>query len=138
MIRRRLSNIASILSLLLCVVSLLLWSLSWAHMSITIYRIDSATTIAAWHGDVRKWMRYTLPPYGNAFMHTFWRFPIWIIATAFAVLPGFHHYRNWSVTRKHRTARIAARRGECICGYDLTGNASGVCPECGLAVSDRG
>ena len=25
--------------------------------------------------------------------------------------------------------------GICICGYDLTGNVSGICPECGRTVS---
>ena len=30
------------------------------------------------------------------------------------------------------------RRGHCQqCGYDLTGNESGVCPECGSAVSEE-
>ena len=33
--------------------------------------------------------------------------------------------------RRHRRRR----RGECIgCGYDMTGNVSGVCPECGFAI----
>ena len=27
--------------------------------------------------------------------------------------------------------------GKCACGYDLTGNTSGICPECGSAVLDR-
>lgn len=37
-----------------------------------------------------------------------------------------HLYRNRIIER--------VRRGACIaCGYDLTGNVSGVCPECGLA-----
>jgi len=33
---------------------------------------------------------------------------------------------------------IRRRRGECLaCAYDLTGNTSGVCPECGKAADNR-
>lgn len=33
---------------------------------------------------------------------------------------------------RHRGLVQRARRGLCVkCGYDLTGNISGVCPECG-------
>jgi hypothetical protein len=33
----------------------------------------------------------------------------------------------------------ASRSGLCDgCGYDLTGNVSGICPECGLAISRQG
>jgi hypothetical protein len=41
----------------------------------------------------------------------------------------------------HRKAQRVARRranGICIrCAYDLTGNTSGVCPECGTAVAGK-
>lgn len=36
------------------------------------------------------------------------------------------------VRRVIRYARV--RRGRCCCGYDLTGNVSGTCPECGTRV----
>jgi hypothetical protein len=42
------------------------------------------------------------------------------------------------IVRDVRTRRRKKRgdRGECLaCGYSLTGNASGVCPECGHAVA---
>jgi len=39
--------------------------------------------------------------------------------------------------REAYARRVRARVGCCqACGYDLTGNRSGVCPECGRAVSD--
>jgi len=47
--------------------------------------------------------------------------PLWIPT----VLVGFFTFRSW---RRWRMFGI----GKCIkCGYDLTGNVSGICPECG-------
>jgi len=54
------------------------------------------------------------------------------IALAAAILPCF-----WTILRVRSRIRrqIALNRGLCrACGYDLTANASGVCPECGTAV----
>ena len=34
--------------------------------------------------------------------------------------------------------RRLVRPGFCGCGYDLTGNVSGVCPECGIRIVGRG
>src|SRR6185503_18681661 len=31
--------------------------------------------------------------------------------------------------------RAVPEPGRCVCGYDLTGNTSGVCPECGTSTS---
>ena len=59
--------------------------------------------------------------------------PLWIPALAFAIPPA------WAAARRRR-ARAAARvaRGQCpACAYDLTGNLSGVCPECGRATLQR-
>ena len=57
--------------------------------------------------------------------------PIAVLALPFAVLPlawGLALYR-----RERRRRRALA--GQCVtCGYALTGNSSGVCPECGTAV----
>jgi hypothetical protein len=52
--------------------------------------------------------------------------PAWLPTTILAVLP---------LTRGVAAARRRRRRtGRChSCGYDLTGNVSGVCPECGSA-----
>jgi hypothetical protein len=50
--------------------------------------------------------------------------PLWAIALPAAVLPLAHLWR------------AVSRRGPGVCqscGYDLTGNVSGVCPECGRA-----
>ena len=57
------------------------------------------------------------------------RLPLWSVACAFAAafigLLGTPAYRRWS----------RRRAGGCAeCGYSLTGNVSGVCPECGTEV----
>jgi len=50
----------------------------------------------------------------------FARVPIWFLAMLFAI-PAMWRFRS-----------LRERRDDCrACGYDLTGNKSGVCPECG-------
>ena len=39
--------------------------------------------------------------------------------------------------RVHQTIRVRLGRHCVKCGYDLTGNVSGVCPECGEGVKER-
>ena len=56
--------------------------------------------------------------------------PFWFLIALFSVVPAFTvATRN----RRLRMARIQA--GRCgACDYDLTGNTSGVCPECGARI----
>jgi hypothetical protein len=73
--------------------------------------------------------------YGNSVQrevtHTLSRsIPVWPVAVGTAVLPAV-----W-LTRR---ARGRDRPGHCVaCSYDITGNTSGVCPECGAAVGANG
>ena len=53
-------------------------------------------------------------------------FPLWPIAVAGAIVPMRAYLRR----RQSRWAGLCR-----VCHYDLTGNASGVCPECGTAVA---
>jgi hypothetical protein len=58
--------------------------------------------------------------------------PYWALLLLFIAYPAFAFVRGplrrW---RRHR-------RGLCInCAYDLTGNVSGTCPECGAEVKQR-
>jgi hypothetical protein len=58
---------------------------------------------------------------------SFWvlMMPVWQVGLIFALLPGV-----WLTARGRRFYR--RRRGRCVaCGYELRGNVSGVCPECG-------
>ncbi len=53
---------------------------------------------------------------------------ILVSACTFIIAPFVGAAKHWWRTARHR-------RGRCRkCGYDLTGNVSGVCPECGAAV----
>jgi hypothetical protein len=54
------------------------------------------------------------------------RVPFWLVVLVTGTAPAVHLWRK-------RRARMAA--GRCVsCGYNLTGNVSGVCPECGSPV----
>ena len=54
--------------------------------------------------------------------------PHWFLTLIFAILPPIWLF-------KWRKRRRLARVGKCpSCGYDLTGNESGVCPECGKSI----
>jgi len=61
---------------------------------------------------------------------TTWKvlFPIWPGVVIAAGLPSI-----WIKTRRQKP--VAA--GCCTCGYNLTGNMSGICPECGAERIDR-
>lgn len=60
------------------------------------------------------------------------RVPYWPLGILLIVLVTLLLRRNLLAWRLYRRAR----RGLCLrCGYNLTGNLSGICPECGTAVS---
>ena len=58
-----------------------------------------------------------------------WQFDI----KPFVLLFGAAAVVLWLVERRCRP-----RPGRCACGYDLTGNTSGRCPECGRVVTSAG
>jgi hypothetical protein len=81
-------------------------------------------------GSPLDYSRSTLPEWGtDIFGVRYFEFPIWILAVVLStpfVLFVLRWYR----------ARARARTGRCVpCGYDLTGNISGQCPECGCPIS---
>ena len=48
------------------------------------------------------------------------------------VLSWYRRYRDW---RQHRRSHLACLCA--ACGYNLTGNVSGVCPECGTGCAPK-
>lgn len=57
------------------------------------------------------------------------RFPIWIPAVALIIAPIRAAIRGPIIQRRRK------KRGACIhCGYNLTGNTTGVCSECGEVI----
>lgn len=76
---------------------------------------------------VRSGMRFTEVP--TTYRH--WRVfvPAWAVAFASMLSPAFAAARELKRRRK-------AKEGHCRrCGYDLTANISGVCPECGTQIT---
>jgi len=72
--------------------------------------------------------RYFDGPGSASVVQYFVACPFWFLACIFSVLPA-----TWVVLRRARSRRIARRLCP-TCGYNLTGNVSGVCPECGAAI----
>jgi hypothetical protein len=62
-----------------------------------------------------------------------WHFQLaWWLAALLSFLPAIFMLRMRLVRRRR------ALVGHCLgCGYNLTGNASGICPECGTAINPR-
>ncbi len=58
---------------------------------------------------------------------------VWGVAILLAIYPTLAFIRG---PLRHRRRRRLRKHGLCLgCGYDLTGNESGVCPECGTEVA---
>ena len=67
-----------------------------------------------------------MPYQGGRFLNRRLFMPPWVPVVLFATYPTLAFIRG-PLRRYSRR-----RKGWCVkCGYDLTGNVSGVCPECG-------
>ncbi|HXE54709.1 MAG TPA: hypothetical protein VN541_16930 [Tepidisphaeraceae bacterium] len=56
-------------------------------------------------------------------------FPAWQLALLSAFIPA------WWTLRRVRSSLKIGHGGCAVCGYNLTGNTSGTCPECGTAIT---
>src|SRR5262245_12350573 len=95
--------------------------------------IGDGTWVVIWHGQVEyiRWggpffvflepSTWGLPSIGRTPLQAAIQMPLWAIS-AIVLIPTILAWRS---------LRRRPRPGYCICGYDLTGNVSGVCPECG-------
>jgi len=54
--------------------------------------------------------------------------PLWLVFVALGLLPAYR-----AIVMQRTRYRLARRRCS-TCSYDLTGNTSGICPECGTPV----
>lgn len=117
---------------------------AYGHIEVEIYRSDrpdrnrswgwfaypaiafrlNVTSLVAGFGFANK--TYSHPGYNSE--ETFLVVPHWFLFIFFAALPTAFYF----VSNRHRS--IEGRNRCRACGYDLTGNTSGVCPECGAAV----
>jgi hypothetical protein len=135
---RRLLNLVTVLSLLLCVAVVALWARSYSRADYLV-PTDGAPYLSVARGDLRIAFRggwldengnhvFSMPAEfaGEISSLQSVHIPLWIIASAAAV----------TCLASYCLSYATLRRGDGLCpscGYSLTGNVSGVCPECGRA-----
>jgi hypothetical protein len=154
-VRRRLLSLVCCLSLLLCLAAAVLWINSrswvrvltyWSHVqgfSVASVPDGFRLTKMTATGEILGW-DYRCVGSGPNAQNYDWQFigfkrqsdrffsaiviPYWFASFGLGILPASRLIGYW-------------RRGQKLvkqcrsCGYDLTGNTSGVCPECGTARS---
>jgi hypothetical protein len=89
------------------------------HDSISDFRPNTIWSQVQWMSFGYTWMEEGQGTYYNDI-----RFPLWIWPPIWGLLAALS-WRRWVVVRRR------LRPGCNACGYDLTGNTSGQCPECG-------
>lgn len=160
--RRRLFNFTAAVSLVLCLATAVLWlwviafnrefgAVHYGWYSIIEVRdVSNGLELEVdWH---RRWGGPFVPHYARrggdpnsateGWNFTYYHFrgwepvveihvPDWSLMLLFALLPV-----AWFIS--HRRTRRRARQNGCVsCGYNLTSNTSGVCPECGTPVAAK-
>jgi len=166
-VKRKLFNLASLLSLMLFLTTAVLWVRSYIvsdlltlHLGHQISQLETTRGGFQFVGlrsdedhafDESGWL--TGPPKTSGISHVVLGFGFWNGAMGIRTGDGRYsatirhvadvpHYAieflsiilpGWSIAklrRKHDAPPPTCSR----CGYDLTGNTSGICPECGTAV----
>ena len=149
---RRLLTAVSAFSAVLCLIVIAMWSttisaerlINTPRLHVSLYR--TSVTVVVDHGPAKY------PSLNDWSIGRYWYFggsddvwgfnlervysndgvkvglPYWLLIGLFAILPC----RRIVI---HRRERQLAMLGRCAsCGYDLTANVSGICPECGTPV----
>ncbi|HEY8747029.1 MAG TPA: hypothetical protein VIM11_03575 [Tepidisphaeraceae bacterium] len=149
---RRIFPLASGLSLLFCAAAAVLWA---GHFSSDVWLFGTDTTVGELHSLGSGWtyvhrisgsavpvectlgrfsysivpLYYKGPGSGTVGMECALRGPYWAVLLLTSILPV-----AWVVSRVRRK-RISFCPTCPNCTYNLTGNTSGVCPECGAPIS---
>ena len=79
--------------------------------------------LSRWNSWTAQWVMHGSKA-GPIYTWAYFEFPIWLLFLT-VLLPTLLVWRFWPKPVKP---------GHCRCGYDLTGNTSGVCPECAVEV----
>ena len=158
--RRKLLNFAAAISLLLCAATLVLWvdgirtvdmygQVAGQSISAGHHRLNAVV----FHRIVMLTVEKTGGPYsgfqlGSQFVTKLGQFgyvysrpgstfrarvyfpAVWAVVL-FSMLPTTWLIA-WRMRGRRRTSGLCS-----VCSYDLTGNTSGVCPECGTPVADK-
>jgi hypothetical protein len=142
LIRRRVFNVDLSISVLLCIVIAALWvrshfatdylvvwrdSAAWCYIR-TVHgnlQIVAEPVWATWNGS----QIFTLPAIGTTYLSmksytTSLTVPLWLML---AILVGRMYF--WATRKLPPDPRFCPS-----CAYNLTGNTSGICPECGTPV----
>jgi hypothetical protein len=83
--------------------------------------LDDSAAVRHWYGKSFRWWHH--------YNQDTFCFPMWLVLLALCPL------WIWTLIQPVRLRRSRRKRGLCVsCGYDLTGNVSGRCPECGERV----
>ena len=145
--KRRLFNILAAVSLLLCLATSVLWIGSYRHGRFYFSHWDVT--------DGLLWVSWSVPPRPfTADPFAFLGFthiqgdidaapgggavanseevavPCWFLCTLTAILPAIWLWRR----NRHRPATGDGMPHCAKCDYSLTGNVSGICPECGTPI----
>ena len=161
---RHLFAIASAISLLLFIATVTLWARSYSHDdSITIRPDPNECVVCVASGNLWlekdcSWPDLNDPAWGrdydmqvcgfgrragnvnhvssdysvvSARYTKFWFIPMWFPCLLFVIIP----VARLLGIRGHGS--FASDRVCAVCGYDLTGNTSGVCPECGTPPPEK-
>jgi hypothetical protein len=125
--RRWLFRVASWVSLLCCIGTAVLWGLSFIQpgAGFNWLRVDEGNDyVFLRNGRLEEWINTPWDGkwYGESSL------PLWVPASVFLSIAV-------AIRLAPRFLRKSRFAGLCLaCGYNLTGNTSGTCPECGTPV----
>jgi hypothetical protein len=134
--KRRLFIVASMFSVLLLAVTVLVLVASYMTWS-PVPRVIGTDFFHFYRGEASFGTRTSVMFQGRLVYHyePSIRLDLWHVAYAAAVLPFVGVARLFGRRLGHFWRRQRGSGGLCSrCAYNLTGNTSGVCPECGSAV----